>query len=66
MLEPALEGTEGGFCAWCGLAADRCDGACREPGQDPRFCRMCGRRLTVFVSPGLFVARCRDHPRESA
>jgi hypothetical protein len=46
-------------CRWCGSAA--CDESCRRELDPPRFCPTCGRRLTVYVTPGHFVARCRDH-----
>jgi len=51
------------FCVWCGQGDDRCDGTgtCRRELDPPRFCPDCGRRLTVYVTPGTFSARCRDH-----
>ncbi len=47
-----------GFCTGCG--APSCPG-CNRPLDPPRFCSLCGRRLSVAVSPGGYRARCRDH-----
>ena len=49
-----------GFCAGCGRPTNACAGCSRDL-DPPRFCRRCGRRLTVAVSPSGFRARCRDH-----
>jgi hypothetical protein len=38
-----------------------CGGACGRELDPPRFCPQCGRRLTVYVTPGFFTATCRDH-----
>jgi hypothetical protein len=45
-------------CSGCGSAS--CAGCGREL-DPPRFCPLCGRRLTVYVTPGSAVAMCRDH-----
>jgi rRNA maturation endonuclease Nob1 len=47
-------------CTGCGQPVSRCAGCGREL-DPPRFCAVCGRRLTVYVTPGHFEARCRDH-----
>jgi len=48
------------YCDGCGQPVERC-GGCRRELDPPRFCTACGRRLTVYVTPGYFTARCRDH-----
>lgn len=48
------------FCAGCGRPGEACDG-CIRPFDPPRFCRRCGRRLAVSVTPAGYRARCRDH-----
>jgi len=48
------------YCDGCGQPVERC-GGCRRELDPPRFCTVCGRRLTVYVTPGYFTARCRDH-----
>ncbi|MEZ5322139.1 MAG: hypothetical protein R2698_08725 [Microthrixaceae bacterium] len=48
-------------CAHCGRPLDECDGACRRPLDPERFCRRCGRRLYVAISPAGHSARCKVH-----
>jgi hypothetical protein len=48
------------YCTACGRSSAECAG-CSRTLDPPRFCPECGRRLTVAVSPGGWVARCRDH-----
>lgn len=50
-------------CTGCGRAD--CPGCGREL-DPPRFCAECGRRLTVYVTPGHWEARCRDHGEHAA
>jgi len=45
-------------CTACGSSS--CVGCGREL-DPPRFCAVCGRRMTVTVTPGGYRARCRDH-----
>lgn len=47
-------------CTGCGQSADRCAG-CGPELDPPRFCPHCGRRLTVYVTPGSMRPMCRDH-----
>jgi len=48
------------YCVGCGRPADECPGC--KPDLDPaRFCALCGRRLTVQVTPTHVTAKCRDH-----
>ena len=56
MTEPAAQ-----HCTGCGLPVERCGGRCGRDLDPPRFCPTCGRRLTVYVTPGSFDAQCRDH-----
>lgn len=49
------------FCSGCGLPDSECDGGCIRPLDPPRFCKLCGRRLSVRLSPTRVEARCRDH-----
>jgi hypothetical protein len=48
------------FCAGCGRPRSQCAG-CTPPLDPARFCSLCGRRLTVHVTPTDVTARCRDH-----
>jgi len=48
------------FCYACGRSTTECQGCAREL-DPPRFCKACGRRLTVVVTPTGFIARCKQH-----
>lgn len=48
-------------CGHCGRPATTCDGSCARPLDPERFCRRCGRRLVVAVSPTAHTARCKVH-----
>jgi len=49
---------DGARCTGCGEAT--CAG-CGRVLDPPRFCRRCGLRLAVTVTPTGYRARCRDH-----
>ncbi|HEX4655529.1 MAG TPA: hypothetical protein VH274_07295 [Mycobacteriales bacterium] len=52
------------YCPRCGTAADAGDHAlCTQKLElePPRFCRECGRRMTVQVLPTTWWARCSRH-----
>lgn len=48
------------FCTGCGSPLSKCPG-CRLSFDPPRFCPYCGKRLTVYVSPTTWRARCVFH-----
>jgi hypothetical protein len=48
----------GPYCTGCGKAD--CAGCAREL-DPPHYCPGCGRWMAVTVTPGGWVARCRDH-----
>jgi dethiobiotin synthetase len=49
------------YCTGCGRAAGECLGDCASEFDPPRFCRRCGRRLAVTITPNGHTARCRSH-----
>ncbi|MDQ2709367.1 MAG: hypothetical protein M3Z25_17825 [Actinomycetota bacterium] len=53
-----------GFCDQCGVRAEQDDHApCerRRKLEPPRFCRDCGRRMVVQVTPAGWTAICSRH-----
>ncbi len=50
------------YCDGCGAPLEDCDGTCRGELDPPRFCRECGRKLDVQVTPTGYRAGCRRHP----
>jgi len=54
------------YCQWCGRPSQECDGSCRSPLDPPRFCRQCGRKLSVQLTPIDFRAECPVHGRSGS
>jgi hypothetical protein len=48
------------FCDGCGRPVAECAG-CRWEYDPPHFCRTCGTRLAVSVTPAGWHARCKVH-----
>jgi hypothetical protein len=48
------------YCSACGRPAAECAG-CARTLDPPRYCGACGGWMGVRVTPGGWVARCREH-----